>query len=238
MKVAVNIEFTDEEILKHGSDIGRRVAVDAIRQGAKEVRINPHLAEMFVTAIVGAVAASKAPPQSARPEPAAQPEPAAAPPSPSERRCDDPGELVVDEDKIRALGAIDAESVRENRRLKDIVNKKRSGMKGVLFNAGDVLIKYETLIKLWPINTIDISVKRLTGSPVQHMILSRPRSGAELYGAIRAVHGQYEEAEYELKFFDNNSKEFRGNGQITMPDTRAAASPQPQPSGDKAAGSA
>lgn len=141
-------------------------------------------------------------------------------------RDEDIGELVADEERIRALGAVDAESVRENRRLKDIVNKKRGNVKGVPFNAGDLLTKYETLIKFWPVNTIDISVKRLTGSPVQQMIVSRPRSGVELYEAIKAIHGQYEEAKYELKFFDNNSKEFRGNGQITMPDTRAAASPQ------------
>jgi hypothetical protein len=143
-------------------------------------------------------------------------------------RDEDIGELVADEDRVRALGAVDAESVRENRRLKSIVDKKRGGVKGVPFNAGDVLTKYETLIKFWPVNTIDISVKRLTGSPVQQMILSRPRSGAELYEALKGIHGQYEEAKYELKFFDNNSKEFRGNGQITLPDTRQAAPQQGQ----------
>lgn len=144
-------------------------------------------------------------------------------------RDEDVGELVADEEKIRAIGAVDAESVRENRRLNDLVDKKRGNVKGVPFNAGDLLTKYETLIKFWPVNTIDISVKRLTGQPVQHMITSRPRSGVELYEAIKAIHGQCEEAKYELKFFDNNSKEFRGNGQITMPDTRAATPQQGQP---------
>jgi hypothetical protein len=143
-------------------------------------------------------------------------------------RDEDLEELVTSEDQIRKVGAVDAESVRENRRLNNIVNKKRANVKNVPFNAGDLLTKYETLIKFWPANTIDISVKRLTGSPVQQLITSRPRSGAELFDALKAVHGQHEEAKYEINFFDNNSKEFRGKGQITMPDMRAP-SQQGQP---------
>ena len=130
------------------------------------------------------------------------------------------GELLADAAKIREIGAVDAESVRENRRLADIVGKKRANIKDVPFNVGDLLTKYETLIKFWPVNTLDISVKRLTGSPIEHVITSRPRSAAELFEALKAVHGQHEEAKYAIKIFDNNTKEFRGNGQITLPDTR------------------
>jgi hypothetical protein len=143
-------------------------------------------------------------------------------------RDDDTGELVADEDKIREIGAVDAESVRENRRLDDIVNKKRGNVPGVAFNTGDVLTKYETIIRSWPPNTLDISMRRLTGQPVTHMITSRPRSGAELYEAIKALHGQHGEANYEIRIFDNNSKVLRGQGQITMPDTRAASPQQGQ----------
>lgn len=141
---------------------------------------------------------------------------------------DDSGELLADEAQVRTIGAIDAESVRENRRLGEIVDKKRGGVKGVPFNAGDLLTKYEWLIKYWPPNTLDISVKRLTGTAVQHLITSRPRSAAELYEAIKALHGQSSEAEYEIKFFDTNGKEFRGVGRVTMPDTRGAAPQQGQ----------
>lgn len=133
---------------------------------------------------------------------------------------DDGGELIVDEDVIQAVGAVDAASVRENRRMENVVKKKRGGMKGVVFNTDDLLTKYEGIIKEWPPNTLDISVKRLTGTAVTHTILSRPRSGVELYEAIKGVHGQYEEAQYEVKFLDSNQKQYRGTGRITMPDTR------------------
>ena len=140
-------------------------------------------------------------------------------------RLDESGELVAREEDVSKIGAVDSDSVRENRRLEDFVKKKRGNVKGVTFNADDLLTKYETMIKVWPPNTLDISVKRLTGSPVERVITSRPRTGAELYAELQTIHGAHEEAKYAVKFFDSNGKEFRGNGQITMPDTR---SPQQQ----------
>ncbi|KKM80155.1 hypothetical protein LCGC14_1342820, partial [marine sediment metagenome] len=130
------------------------------------------------------------------------------------------GELVADEAKIREVGAIDASTVIENERLQAIVNRKKAGEKKVIFNADDLLTEYETLIKVWPVNTFDISVKRLTGSALEHVITSRPRTGAELYNTLMAMHGQFEEAKYAIKFFDTAGKQFRGNSQITLPDTR------------------
>ena len=137
-------------------------------------------------------------------------------------RDEESGELVVDEESVLAVGAVDADSVRENRRLRTIVDKKRGNQKNVPFNASDLFTKYETLIKWWPPNTLNINVKRLTGTPIQRVISSCPRSGAELYEALRVIHGQSEEANYEIKFFDTNGKEFRGTCQITMPDARSA----------------
>jgi len=139
------------------------------------------------------------------------------------------GALVTDEDRIRALGAVDADSVRENRRLDNIVRKKRGGVKDVPFNVSDVITKYDTLIKFWPVNTIDITVIDLTGNNATHTIRSRPRSGMELYDAIMQIHGQSAEAKYEIKFFDSNSKEFRGTGQITLRDARPPTPQQGQP---------
>lgn len=134
--------------------------------------------------------------------------------------ADESGELVADEAAIAAVGAVDAESVRENRRLDDMVGKKRANVQGVQFNTGDLIIKYETLLRVWPANTITISVRRLTGNPVQQLITSRPPSGADLWKELMALHGHHEEAKYEVKFFDENSKTYRGTGQITLPNMR------------------
>lgn len=142
---------------------------------------------------------------------------------------DEGGELLVDEETVLAVGAVDAASVRENRRMEAAVNKKRGGAKHVTFNTDDLLTKYEELIKTWGgASTLDVSARRLTGPEVTHSITSRPRSGAELYAALKEAHGQYEEAKYEVKFWDVNQKQYRGTGRITMPDTRPAAA-QGQP---------
>jgi hypothetical protein len=133
---------------------------------------------------------------------------------------DDSGELLADEAKIREAGAVDAESIRENRRIEEMINKKRSGLKDVPFNVDNLLEKYEGIIKYWPASTIDILVNRITGTPVQWVIKSRPRSGSELYEAIKMHHGRYEEATYNVLLFDTNDKKRRGTGRITIPDTR------------------
>jgi hypothetical protein len=133
---------------------------------------------------------------------------------------DGSNDLLVEEAKIREIGAVDAESVRENRRVEEIVAKKRAGQKDVQFNSDDILEKYEGVIKYWPANTIDIIVKRVTGTPIEWIIQSRPRSGAELYAAILSRHGRCEEAEYDVRLRDCNDKQRRGTGRITMPDTR------------------
>ena len=129
-------------------------------------------------------------------------------------------ELVATEEKIRAIGAVDAESVRENRRLGAVVGKKRANMKNVPFNASDVLVKFDWIVKYWPPNSLHIKMKRLTGSEVQHTIRTFPRSGMELYAALMDYHGVSDEAKYEVVITDSTTHEFRGKGQITLPDTQ------------------
>lgn len=133
---------------------------------------------------------------------------------------DETGAMTAPEDKVLSAGALDAESVRENRRLQDIVSQKRANKKGVPFNAGDVVTKYDWIIQYWPANTLYINVKRLTGTPVQRMILSHPRSGAELWTELMALHGSSEEAKYEVSIIDSNDKSYRGKSQIVLEDTR------------------
>jgi hypothetical protein len=131
------------------------------------------------------------------------------------------GELVADEDKVRKIGAADPATVREDRRLRSVANKKRQGKKNVGFGTTDPLVVYETLLKTWAPDSIDITFKRLSGSQItQMMIRSRPRSRTELYEAFMNMHGQSEAAEYEVRFHDSSGHQWRGQGRITMPDTR------------------
>ena len=137
------------------------------------------------------------------------------------------GELVASEEKVEEIGAVSSEAVIENRRLDEIVNKVRGNVKGTQFNIDDPLLQYDTIARVWPPSTLTIYVKRLTGAPKSEYITSHPRSGIELHDAIKAIHGEYEEASYSLKYVTNGGQ-IRGNGQITMPDTRPPKPPQGQ----------
>ena len=141
---------------------------------------------------------------------------------------DPTGPLVADEDAVRAAGAVDAESIRANNISTQTVNRKRGGEKNVTINE-PLLQKYETITRLWPINSLSILVKRLTGTQIEWPITSQPKNAVELYAAIKALHGRHEEATYEVFIRDSQIKANRGTGRITMPDTRDEVPPQPQP---------
>jgi len=136
-------------------------------------------------------------------------------------RDEETGALMVDEEAIRKLGAADTASVIENRRTRTAVSRRRRGEK-VQFSSNDLLSQFDVAASSWGSATFDITMRRLTGTPVMHTITSRPRSGTELYDAIKVLHGLYEEAEYEIIAKDRATKQFRVNGKITMPDTRPA----------------
>ncbi len=87
------------------------------------------------------------------------------------------------------------------------------------FTTSNVLLKYDAILQFWLANTMDIGVTRLTGTRVVWMIRMHPKSGEELHAELKRIHGQHEEAEYELKFYDAHHKARRGTGRITMPST-------------------
>jgi hypothetical protein len=138
------------------------------------------------------------------------------------------GPLLADEAKVREAGAVDAESIRANRIAQDTVGRKRAGQKNVTINE-PLLTKYETVTQMWPVNTLTILVKRLTGTQIDWTINSQPKNAAELYAAIKQLHGRHEEATYEVSFRDSQQKQNRGTGRITLPDTRDELPPQPPP---------
>ena len=107
-------------------------------------------------------------------------------------RDDATGNLVVDQERIAEIGAVDAETVIKNRRMEEVANKRRAHVKGVTFSTDDLLEQYEVALKTWPANTLDISAKRTTGTPITRTITSRPKSGTDLYEALRVMHGPNE----------------------------------------------
>ena len=143
------------------------------------------------------------------------------------------GAMVANEAKIREAGAIDTESIRANRRNQAVVNRKAGGEKEARFNEPNIFIKYEEVSKIWPINTLVILVKRLTGTPAEFTITSQPKTASELYDEIKKIHGKREEATYDITFRDSFRKEHRGTGRVDMPNTIEIPPSPPPPQGQQ-----
>lgn len=77
----------------------------------------------------------------------------------------------------------------------------------------DTFAAYENLLKTC--GPMSVYVYRLGANPGVWLLESQPRSGPELYAALKQLHGQSLESEYELKF--HSGGEPRGVGHVTMP---------------------
>src|SRR5260221_7140102 len=140
---------------------------------------------------------------------------------------EEPGELVADIESVRKIGAIDVESVRDNRRDREIAQRKKNGER-VAFNTRDPIPIYNSLLRSkWAPGGLDIEVKRLTGPSAFNVITSRPRNGTELYERLKELHGPSPEYEYEVKFLDIGIHKYAGTGRIVMPDARPSQGQQP-----------
>lgn len=136
------------------------------------------------------------------------------------------GELEADIEKVRELGALDPASVRQNRHINRVADKKRKGEK-VSFGIDDPIVLYEALNRVWTNDKVDVHVQNLVTREL-HIIRSHPRSGADLYELLRGIHGPREAQEYKIEFRSASRKEYLGLARLTMPDARPSG-PQGQP---------
>jgi hypothetical protein len=137
------------------------------------------------------------------------------------------GELSADAERVREAGALDPASVRQNRHINRVADKKRKGEK-VSFGIDDPIVLYEALNKVWPNDKVNVHAQNLVTREV-HIIRSHPRSGADLYELLRAIHGPREAQEYKIEFRSASRQEYLGIARLTMPDARPSGQ-QGQPS--------
>ncbi len=141
---------------------------------------------------------------------------------------DENGETVADIEAVQKIGALDAESVRENRQRRKIAMEKKSKGK-VSFGTSDPIDKYQTLmLSGYAPNQVDIWLQRLSGGPsIKESVTSQPRNGRELFEAVKAVHAANggREAQWELRFRDAGSQQALGQGRVTLPDVHPPGQP-------------
>jgi hypothetical protein len=142
---------------------------------------------------------------------------------------DDPeSPIMIDEDKAREMGALDAESVRINRQSKEVVERKIANEKSVPFAEINPLLKYEQVIKTYGLEGISIIVTRLDRQTTE-TIHTKPKTAQELYTILMALHGRREQTTYDLIFYDSTNQMRRGKSRITLQSTIEETPPQVQP---------
>lgn len=231
MKATINVEFTDDELKKHAADVARRVGLNFIHDVIRHLaamKIPPGFLDGIEQAIKVGISSGSTPEVDSGPT--------VAPPATD--RCQHIGGtdssdafwvccrcgLLNGDPRVacRKCGHDCCDVIVPPPPPPSTHERTASGAARAVRGTGDLLGKYAMMLTYWPANTIDIFVKRVAGTPVQWVIPSRPNSGAELFEALLKIHGQHEEAEYEVKFLDASSKVYRGVGRIVLPDTRPA----------------
>ena len=128
----------------------------------------------------------------------------------------------VDVDKVKELGAVNAEAVQSNRRREEVRKTKRDNKEGksVAWGEHDACRIYDEVVLVWHPSSISIQVTRLSGNQASWYLYGEPRNGAELYQAIKLqCHGRAAECEYKVNFKDRQRPFDRGIGRVTMPST-------------------
>lgn len=130
---------------------------------------------------------------------------------------EDPDNPVVSEGKAKALGSLSPESVSEQRRIAEVIEKKRSGQKNVGWGIADACLLYDAVTQVWPPSTMSIHVTLLATKQTFY-VYSRPRDGQELYEALLKEHNKVQrpDCEYQVAFQDRATKYPRGQGRITL----------------------
>lgn len=240
MKASINVEFTDEDLRKYAEDVGRRWLAVGVRE-IMRMKVPPDLAVQIAQQVMAAVMQGAGRPPGA-PGMEAGGGVGVSDEPPNATKCERVGsdDPHLEEGWIchrcRGYNGMQREACRNcaHERCDIIVTPpppqaERSATGPYRISSEfDLLLKYGQIITLWPARQIDIAVKRLGRTPVSHMIPGHPESGMALYAALMALHGQSTEAEYEVKFLDNDTKQYRGIGRITLPNT-LAPSPAPPP---------
>lgn len=131
----------------------------------------------------------------------------------------DSGDISVED--ARSVGAISAESAKNNKETAKRSQMKRAGEKRVPWNEENILHLFHAVKDTWPLQGITIYMRRTEPMPPEDF---RPfsaslfRTGQELYDYIaKHIHRNNPAAQYEARFKDTNGMD-RAKGFIRMPD--------------------
>lgn len=136
----------------------------------------------------------------------------------------------LDEETIRKVGAVDADSARRNKTVAEVQVRRKAGEKNVRWNDTNGLVKYDTILQIWSSQGLIAYVSRTEPGPsidYPPMQCAAIRNGQQLYEAIgRNCHRISPPATYLVRVREGTLD--RGTFTLSFPDTQPLQPPQPQ----------
>jgi hypothetical protein len=137
------------------------------------------------------------------------------------------GGVDLDEEQVRKIGAVDADSARRNRQVAEVQIRRKAGEKNVRWNDTNGLVKYDTILQLWSSAGLLAYVSRVEPSPqvdYAPMPCAALRNGQMLYDAIlRNIHRNSGAATYLVRVREGSQE--RGTFNLNLPDNQPMQPP-------------
>lgn len=127
----------------------------------------------------------------------------------------------LDEEQVRKIGAIDAESARINKQQAEVHARRQAGERNVRWNDSNGLVKFDNILRMWGSTGLLAYVSRIEPGPqtdFQPMVCAALKNGQQLYDAImRNIHRTSGPAVYFVRCRDGQQE--RGSFKLSLPDT-------------------
>ena len=131
-------------------------------------------------------------------------------------------EGVVSLAQVQKIGAVTANAAARNKRVAKTVARKMAGESDVNWNEDDAIQLFDAITQAFPspglyAHISQVQPEMINYAPVK--LQGIPNSPAFYDYILRNVHRANGPAKYEIAFKDAFTKQFRGTGHITMPNT-------------------
>ena len=129
---------------------------------------------------------------------------------------------MISVSQAQRIGALTPEAAEKNKRMARTVARKRNGEADVAWGESDAIQLFDHMLLTYPGAQIVAYVSQVSPNQFQYppVRISGIRDSAAFYDHIlKTIHRAQEAAKYEVAFKDSFTKQFKGTGHVTMPNT-------------------
>ena len=124
--------------------------------------------------------------------------------------------------QVRRIGAVTANAAARNKRVAKTVARKQNGESDVSWNEDDAIQLFDSITQAFASPGLYAHISQIQPEMIQYppvRLQGFANSPAFYDYILRNIHRASGPAKYEVTFKDSSTKQFRGTGHITMPNT-------------------